>query len=123
MLALAVFPGWKQPLLVFGLFTVIEIVTFNLIEPWAYGARTGISPLAILLAAVFWTTLWGPVGLLLSTPLTVCVVVLGRHVPQLEFLYVLLRGRTGNAAGGSILPAASCHGITARRATVAIAIS
>jgi hypothetical protein len=65
-------------------------VTFNLIEPRAYGARTGISPLAILVAAVFWTTLWGPVGLILSTPLTVCVVVLGRYVPQLEFLFVLL---------------------------------
>ena len=90
ILALAVFPGWKQPLLVFGLYTAIEVVTFNLIEPWAYGARTGISPLAILVAAVFWTTLWGPVGLILSTPLTVCVVVLGRYVPQLEFLFVLL---------------------------------
>ena len=90
ILALAVFPGWKQPLLVFALFTMIEIATFNIIEPWAYGARTGISPLAILVAAVFWTTLWGPVGLLLSTPLTVCVVVLGRYVPQLEFLFVLL---------------------------------
>lgn len=90
MLALAVFPGWKQPLLVFGLITVIELITANVIEPWAYGARTGISPLAILIAAAFWTTLWGPVGLILSTPLTVCVVVLGRYVPQLEFLYVLL---------------------------------
>ncbi len=90
ILALAVFPGWKQPLLVFGLYTAIEVVTFNVIEPWAYGARTGISPLAILVAAVFWTTLWGPVGLILSTPLTVCVVVLGRYVPQLEFLFVLL---------------------------------
>ena len=90
ILALAVFPGWKQPLLVFALYTTIEVVTFNLIEPWAYGARTGISPLAILVAAVFWTTLWGPVGLILSTPLTVCVVVLGRYVPQLEFLFVLL---------------------------------
>ena len=90
ILALAVFPGWKQPFLTFGLFLVIELVTFNVIEPWAYGARTGISPLAILVAAVFWTTLWGPLGLILSTPLTVCVMVLGRYVPQLEFLYVLL---------------------------------
>ena len=90
ILALAVFPDWKQPLIVLGFYLAIEIVTFNLVEPWAYGARTGISPLAILVAAVFWTTLWGPVGLLLSTPLTVCVVVLGRYVPQLEFLFVLL---------------------------------
>ena len=90
ILALALFPSWKQPLLVLGLYLVIEVVTFNVVEPWAYGARTGISPLAILVAAVFWTTLWGPVGLILSTPLTVCVVVLGRYVPQLEFLFVLL---------------------------------
>jgi predicted PurR-regulated permease PerM len=90
ILALAVFPGWKQPLIVLGLYGSIELVTFNLVEPWAYGARTGISPLAIMVAAVFWTTLWGPVGLILSTPLTVCVVVLGRYVPQLEFLFVLL---------------------------------
>ncbi len=61
-----------------------------LFEPWLYGASTGLSPLAVIAAAVFWTWLWGPIGLLLSTPLTVCFVVLGRHVPQFAFLDVLL---------------------------------
>ncbi|MEK0085455.1 AI-2E family transporter [Benzoatithermus flavus] len=89
-LALAVDPGWSTVLLTIGLFVAIELITNNLLEPWLYGSSTGLSPLAIIVAAVFWTTLWGPVGLLLSTPLTVCLVVLGRHVPQLQFLEVLL---------------------------------
>jgi len=63
---------------------------YNFVEPWLYANSTGLSPLAILVAAVFWTWLWGPVGLLLSTPLTVCVVVLGRHIPHLWFLRILL---------------------------------
>src|SRR3546814_12629673 len=61
-----------------------------MVEPWLYGTSTGLSPLAVIAAAIFWTWLWGPVGLLLSTPLTVCLVVLGRHVPQFAFLDVLL---------------------------------
>ena len=89
-LALAVFSSWVQPLLCLGLFVVIEATVAYVIEPWLYGAHTGISSLAILVAATFWTALWGPVGLVLSTPLTVCLVVLGRYVPQLEFLYVIL---------------------------------
>jgi hypothetical protein len=68
----------------------LELFSNNVLEPWLYGASTGLSPVAIIVAAVFWTTLWGPVGLLLSTPLTVCLVVLGRHVPRLEFLDVML---------------------------------
>jgi hypothetical protein len=90
LLAFAIFPGWREPLLALGLFIVIEILVANVLEPWAYGSRTGISPLAILVAAVFWTTLWGAVGLILSTPLTVCLVVLGRYVPQLGFLHIIL---------------------------------
>ena len=90
ILALAVFTSWVQPLLCLGLFVVIELTVAYVVEPWLYGAHTGISSLAILVAAAFWTALWGPVGLVLSTPLTVCLVVLGRYVPQLEFLYVLL---------------------------------
>jgi len=86
----AVDPGWVKVLLIFGLFIGIDVLVYNFVEPKLYGSSTGISPLAILLAAVFWTWLWGPVGLLLSTPLTVCVVVLGRYVPSLEFLSVLL---------------------------------
>ena len=90
ILALAVFPGWVQPLLCLTLFVVIELTVAYIVEPWLYGSHTGISSLAILVAAAFWTALWGPIGLALSTPLTVCLVVLGRYVPQLEFLYVLL---------------------------------
>ncbi len=90
VLSLAVFNNWLQPLLVFALFTTLEVITANLLEPRLYGAHTGISSLALLLTTVFWAALWGPVGLILSTPLTVCVVVLGRHVPHLAFLHILL---------------------------------
>jgi predicted PurR-regulated permease PerM len=90
LLALTVFSDWTHPLMAAGLFLGIELITANLIEPRLYAAHTGISSLAILVAAVFWTVLWGPVGLILSTPLTVCLVVLGRYVPQLEFLHILL---------------------------------
>jgi predicted PurR-regulated permease PerM len=90
VLSLAVFDGWARSLEVVGLFLFIEIIVANFLEPMLYGAQTGISSLAILVAAVFWTLLWGPVGLVLSTPLTVCLVVLGRYVPQLKFLHILL---------------------------------
>ncbi len=90
LLSLAVFEDWTRPLMVLGIFVLIEIVVANFIEPMLYGARTGISSLAILVAAVFWTFIWGPIGLVLSTPLTVCLVVLGRHVPNMRFLSVLL---------------------------------
>jgi len=89
-MALAVFPGWHQAGIIFGLFAVLELLVGNVIEPWLYGAHTGISSLAILVAAVFWAVLWGPVGLILSTPLTVCLILMGRYVPQLTFLEVLL---------------------------------
>jgi predicted PurR-regulated permease PerM len=89
-LALAVDPGWTMLLWTAALFIVLELVSNNVVEPWLYGSRTGLSPLAIIVAAIFWTWLWGPMGLLLSTPLTVCLVVLGRHVPQFEFLDVVL---------------------------------
>ncbi|MEN6532895.1 MAG: AI-2E family transporter, partial [Bryobacteraceae bacterium] len=84
-LSLAAFDSWLPPLLVFLLFAGLELIIANFVEPWLYGANTGISSLALLVAAVFWTVLWGPAGLILSTPLTVCVVVLGRYVPQLSF--------------------------------------
>lgn len=89
-LAIAVDPGWTLFLWTAALFVVLELVSNNVVEPWLYGASTGLSPLAVVAAAIFWTWLWGPVGLLLSTPLTVCFVVLGRHVPQFAFLDVLL---------------------------------
>ncbi len=89
-IAVALFPGWKHAALTFALFAVLELTTANLIEPWLYGTHTGISPLAILVAAIFWATLWGPVGLILSTPLTLCLILVGRYVPQMSFLEVLL---------------------------------
>lgn len=88
-LAVAVTPGWTTVLWAAALFLMMELFINNVMEPWLYGSRTGLSPLAIIVAAIFWTWLWGPVGLVLSTPLTVCLVVLGRHVPQFEFLDVL----------------------------------
>jgi predicted PurR-regulated permease PerM len=93
-LALAVDPGWSMLLWCAALFLVVELITGNGVEPWLYGHSTGLTPIAVIVAAVFWAWLWGPVGLLLSTPLTVCLVVLGRHVPQLEFLSVLLGSGT-----------------------------
>ena len=89
-LTLAVFDGWTKPVLVIGLFVINELVSNNVLEPWLYGASTGISSLGIMVSAVFWTWLWGPVGLVMATPLTVCVMVLGRHVPQLGFVNKLL---------------------------------
>ncbi len=90
LLALAVFDGWVQPLLVIGLFAVVEPTIFLVIEPIFYGAGAGISEVALLIAVGFWTWLWGPVGLVLATPLTVCLVVLGKHVRELEFLVILM---------------------------------
>ncbi|MET0599098.1 MAG: AI-2E family transporter [Mesorhizobium sp.] len=89
LLALAVDPGWTMLAWTVALFVVVELISNNIVEPILYGSRTGLSPLAIIVAAIFWTWLWGPLGLLLSTPLTVCLVVLGRHVPQFQFLDVL----------------------------------
>ena len=88
--ALAVSPGWLEPLAIIGLYFGVDLLIYNFVEPLWYGSSTGISPMAILAAAVFWTWLWGPIGLLLSTPLTVCLVVVGQYVPSLEFLSVLL---------------------------------
>jgi len=90
ILSLAVFDSWLPPLLVFALFASLELLIGNFVEPWLYGAHTGISSLALLVTTVFWTVLWGPAGLILSTPLTVCVVVLGRYFSQLSFLHILL---------------------------------
>ena len=89
-LALAVFPGWHHAVLIVAAYLVLDVSISNVLEPVLYGAHTGVSSLAILVAAIFWATLWGPVGLILSTPLTVCLMVLGRYVPQLSFLEILL---------------------------------
>ncbi|WP_083526442.1 AI-2E family transporter [Comamonas terrae] len=89
-LAFAVDPGWHMLLLTLGLILALELVSNNVIEPWLYGASTGLSTLSIIVAATFWTALWGPIGLILSTPLTVCLLVLGRYIPALQFMEVLL---------------------------------
>jgi predicted PurR-regulated permease PerM len=89
-LSMAISTGWTAPLLTAGLFVVLELFNYNVLEPWLYGKHTGVSAAAILVAAVFWLWLWGPIGLLLATPLTVCLLVIGKHVPQLSFLDVLL---------------------------------
>jgi predicted PurR-regulated permease PerM len=90
VLAFAVFQGWRQGLLVMAVFFCLEVATANYAEPHLYGKQTGLSSLAILVAAAFWTLIWGPVGLVLSVPLTVCLVVMGSHVPNFEFLTVML---------------------------------
>jgi predicted PurR-regulated permease PerM/methylmalonyl-CoA mutase cobalamin-binding subunit len=93
LLALAVDPGWSMMIWTIGLFVVIEPIVGQAVEPLLYGHSTGLSTIAVVVAATFWTVLWGPIGLLLSTPLTMCLVVLGRHVENLEFLDVLLGDR------------------------------
>ena len=90
LLALAVAPGWTMALIVLLLFVVSELIMGQVIEPLLYGHSTGMSPIAVILSATFWAFLWGPVGLLLATPLTVCLVVIGRHVEALSFLEVML---------------------------------
>ena len=89
-LSFAVFDGWTYPLLTVALLVVLEFISNIVLEPWLYGSRTGVSPTALLVAAAFWTWLWGAVGLLLAIPMTVCLVVMGKYIPQLEFLQVLL---------------------------------
>jgi predicted PurR-regulated permease PerM len=93
LLAVAVDPGWSMAIWLLLLFLVVEPVVVQVIEPAIYGHSTGLSPVAVIVAATVWTFLWGPIGLLLATPLTVCLVVLGRHVPSLGFLDVMLGDR------------------------------
>ncbi|MBU8536380.1 AI-2E family transporter [Falsiroseomonas tokyonensis] len=93
LLALAVDPGWSIPLMVLVLFAISEALMGHVLEPMVFGHSTGLSPIAVVAAATFWTWLWGPIGLLVAVPLTVCLVVLGRHVKQFEFLEVALGDR------------------------------
>jgi predicted PurR-regulated permease PerM len=88
-LAFATFPGWTEMLQTLGLFLVLDLSTAYLVEPLIFGHRTGVSSFALLVSALFWIWIWGPVGLLLATPLTVCFAVLGRHVRSLRFLAVI----------------------------------
>ncbi len=95
VLSLVLFEGWTKPLAVVGLYVVSEALIAFVLEPLVYRRSAGVSEIALLLAAVFWAWLWGPIGLLLSTPLTVCLVVLARHVSGLEFIGLLLSDDTG----------------------------
>ena len=90
LIAFAVMPGWVQPFLVLGCIVALDIVIGQVVEPLLFGESTGVTPLALILSAIFWGTLWGPIGLLMATPLTICLLVLGTHVPHLGFLQVLL---------------------------------
>ncbi|WP_257225848.1 MULTISPECIES: AI-2E family transporter [unclassified Acinetobacter] len=89
-LAFAVDPTWNMVLWTVGLILLLELVSNNIIEPWLYGESTGLSTLAIILAAMFWTAVWGPIGLILSTPLTACLLVLSSYVPSLGFIKTLI---------------------------------
>ncbi len=89
-LAAAVDPGWTLVLLTLGLFLVVELIAGQLLEPQLYGHSTGLSPLSVVVAAIFWSWIWGPVGLVVSTPLTLCLVVMGRHVKALRLLDIML---------------------------------
>ena len=93
IVATAVDPGWSMMLMTAALFLVVEPLIGHVIEPMVYGHSSGLSPVAVVVSATFWTWLWGPIGLILATPLTVCLVVLGRHVERLKFLEVLLGDR------------------------------
>ncbi|MGH1570930.1 AI-2E family transporter [Methylobacterium sp. P31] len=93
LLAAAAEPGWSMALWTAALFLVTEPLIGNGVEPLLYGHSTGMSPIAVVISALFWTWVWGPVGLLMSTPLTLCLVVLGKHIEHLEFLDVLLGDR------------------------------
>ncbi|MGH9596923.1 MAG: AI-2E family transporter [Edaphobacter sp.] len=90
VVSIAISPSWLPPVLIVCLFLVLELTATNFVEPWLFSSRTGISSLALLAMAIFWALLWGWPGLILSTPLTVCIVVLGRYVPQMSFLHTLL---------------------------------
>ena len=90
LLSLAVFASFKWTFVTFGVYLATELITANAVEPMLFGSSTGLGSLAVLVAAAFWTWLWGPVGLLLSTPLTVCLVVMGKYVPALGFLNIML---------------------------------
>lgn len=88
--AVAQFDGWLIPIMVIAWSVLVDVLSANVLEPWLYGARTGVAPTAILLSFMFWVWLWGGFGLFLATPITVCLVVIGKHIPAYESIYVLL---------------------------------
>ena len=102
LLAVGVFPGWLHAGLTAGLFLVVELCVSNFLEPVIYGGGTGVSTVAILVAAIFWAWLWGGVGLLLATPMTVCLVVMGQYIPRLRFLSVALSDKPAMSPAGRL---------------------
>ncbi len=102
---LAVFDGWLQPVLIAGLFIALELFTNLVLETYFYSQSAGVSQVALLLAVAFWTWIWGPIGLALATPLTVCLVVLAKYVPDLEIVSVLMSDEPVMGPGQSLLPA------------------
>jgi predicted PurR-regulated permease PerM len=103
LISFSVAPTWTAPILTISLFIVLELFSSNVMEPWLYGSSTGVTPIALIVAALVWTWLWGPVGLVLATPLTVCLVVMGRHIPRLSFLSILLSDEQ------ALTPAEDCY--------------
>jgi predicted PurR-regulated permease PerM len=97
-LSIAISAGWREPVLTLALYGVLEVITNNVVEPFVLGGSTGMSPLAIIVSALFWTWLWGPIGLLLATPLTACLVVLGRYFPAFYICSVLLASEPPTSA-------------------------
>ncbi len=102
-LSIAQFSSWTQPLIAISLFVIAELLTDNVIEPYVYGRSVGVSPVALLLAAMFWGWIWGPVGLVLSVPLTVSLAVLGKYLPPLEPLWILLGNDASLSPSGPVL--------------------
>jgi predicted PurR-regulated permease PerM len=90
LISIATSDGWTQPLFVFGWYVVVEVIVYNFVEPFVYGGIVGVSTVGILVSALFWTWIWGPIGLVLAMPMTVCLLVAARYVPQLRFITVLL---------------------------------
>lgn len=103
ILSLAVSDNWWMPAKTVALFVALELVSNNIMEPWLYGSSTGVSSIALIVAAVFWTYIWGPVGLVMATPITVCIAVMGRHIPQLAFLNIMLSDEE------ALSPAEDCY--------------
>jgi predicted PurR-regulated permease PerM len=97
-LSIAISTSWKEPILTLALYGFLEVLTNNVVEPFVLGGSTGMSPLAIIVSALFWTWLWGPIGLLLATPLTACLVVLGRYFPAFHICSVLLAAKPPTSA-------------------------
>jgi predicted PurR-regulated permease PerM len=102
-LSVAISTSWREPVLTFVLYALLELFTNNIIEPIALGGSTGVSSVAVIVSALFWTWLWGPIGLLLATPLTACLVVLGRYFPAFHFWSVLLAADPPTSAESNLI--------------------